>query len=200
MQTRHHHSPAIPTPRLHLIQTQSSRLSILETWDSLPPHQLPCDLSRSTRRRHTTCEAHHKPSRGRASPLPHPGRQLFATHPQHTNLARGRISPCSSQPSFRSRLCHWPQAGILPHQIQSQEHIAPIRHHCQLPAGHQSHPVPVTDHPTHPHHSAPAPTLNQDQVHLTPPQHTMPVPSTAQVLCLNLIQLQFNPAVTRPLS
>ena len=53
----------------------------------------------------------------------------------------GGAHPCSSQPSFRSRLCHWPQAGILPHQIQSQ--VAQRTHITLSSSHHPQHPVPT---------------------------------------------------------
>ena len=58
-------------------------------------------------------------------------RHLTKTHPQLPNLAHGRKSPRSSQASFRSRSCHWPQAGILPYQVQPQDLNAPtsLCHH-----------------------------------------------------------------------
>ena len=85
-------------------------------------------------------------------------------HPDATSAPRTRSAPtsltgedhpCSSQASFRSRLCHWPQAGILPHQIQPQvvqrTHITPSPHLYLLqtqrhPRLHQTQPQ-ATLHP-----------------------------------------------------
>ena len=51
---------------------------------------------------------------GDDSVSPHPGCKLRTTQLTRCLInAPAALQPRSSQPSFRSRLCHWPQAGIL---------------------------------------------------------------------------------------
>ena len=69
---------------------------------------------------------------------------------QISNLAHVRRFPRSSQPSFRSCLCHWPQAGILQDLFQPQEH-SHSHHSVTLP-------VPVTGpRPSPASHPGPGP-------------------------------------------
>ena len=124
----------------------------------------------------------------------HPGRRDHAARflttslrqaTQNPNLAHGRKSPCSSQPSFRSRSCHWPKAGILQDLFQLQVvHLTRITL-LQPPAGHQSDPVPATDHSTNPPNTVPISVthttlppylyLIQTQGHPRPVPHSAPV-------------------------
>ena len=60
-----------------------------------------------------------------------PVRNLSAKPPRQASLTveNPRLT---GQPSFCSRSCHWPKAGVLPHQIQSQvvqrTHFTPSSH------------------------------------------------------------------------
>ena len=100
--------------------------------------------------------------------------------PYATSLPRTRSTPtsltggdrpCSSQPSFRSPSCHWPQAGILPHQIQSPVVQLLSQHpvtHTVLNSAQDHSPVPIPDPETPPpasntapDHSAPLATRHQ---------------------------------------
>ena len=74
----------------------------------------------------------------------------------------GGTRPRSSQTSFRSRSCHWPKAWILQHLFQPQVAQLTRITLLQLPAGHQSDPVPATDHSTNPHHSVTPPVSHPD--------------------------------------
>ena len=115
--------------------------------------------------------------------------------PYATSLPRTRSTPtsltggdrpCSSQPSFRSPSCHWPQAGILPHQIQSPVVQLLSQHpvtHPVLNSAQDHSPVPIPDPET------PPPVSTTTQVHSPHSQHESPG--------LYLIQLQ-SPAVLDP--
>ena len=105
----------------------------------------------------------------------------------------GGSQPRSSQPSFRSRPCHWPKAGILSHLFQSQahsthpQHTAPTRCLQSSPGPRNSSPA-VLNQPC----SSPSPSLLplqliQTQAHLCNSDSHGP--------CLSLIQSQFNPAI-----
>ena len=63
------------------------------------------------------------------SASPHPWNSLHHAPTTRQPRSRAEITTRSSQPSFRSRSCHRPQAWILPHQIQPQviqlTHITP---------------------------------------------------------------------------
>ena len=100
--------------------------------------------------------------------------------PPRTNITptslTGGSRPRSSQPSFRSRLCHWPQAGILQDLFQPQDHIAPASLFSSLTQGTnpilfqiQYHPRPVfVKAPVHLTHSQRHPTLHLFQTSRTP--------------------------------
>lgn len=74
-----------------------------------------------------------------------------------TTSLTGGDRPCSSQPSFRSRSCHWPQVGILQDLFQPQvvqrTHITPS-------------PTPLS----HPDPEPPPPASFTAQVHSPPSQ------------------------------
>ena len=120
------------------------------------------------------------------SASPHPGRRAHAsrllTTPSSKHLRTptsltGGNRPRSSQPSFRSRLCHWPKARILPHH---------------------SNPILFQSQTTHPTHTTPSPHLHLFQPNLTlyliqTQDHPRPVPTTAPV---NLPHSQRHPATT----
>ena len=191
MQTRHHHSPATPLPAPSSHSAPVPSPVHLEDLAPPPPQQLPWICLDRHAVKQTACETHHKPSHGRVSPLPHPGRRLSTKHTQNPNLARGRTSPCSRQPSFRSRSCHWPQAGILPHQIQSQVVQLLSQHpvtHPVLNSAQDHSPVPIPDPET------PPPVSNKAPVHLTHSQQHITTASPPAKP--NLIPCSSSPALS----